>query len=277
MAVKFFGQFLIDQGEVDASHVREALDLMEDANPTLGEIAIAQGYMTQREAVKVSAAQRSEDLPFGDLAVKMGFLTSDQLVDVVQRQRSQRVPIGEALVRLGHIEGDRLGTLLDAYKTDQAPYDVAEPDLPDALANHRASKYFLELLPRFLMRVARMQAKLGEIDPFTATPDFAEVCVSVHVRGVRGLEVALVADNAFAEALAMAASGLEPSDLDPEMIADGVGEFLNVLGGNAVSAVTKEGQRVELGPPDYEAELADGWIVDLAVGTGRAALVLSTF
>ena len=52
---------------------------------------------------------------------------------------------------------------------------------------------------------------------------------------------------------------------------------LNVLGGNAVSAVTQEGLRVELGPPDYDARLADGWIVELAVGTGRAALVLSPF
>ena len=277
MAVKFFGQFLIDQGEIDASHLREALDLMEDTNPTLGELAIECGYMTQRHATQVSAAQRNEDLPFGDLAVKMGFLGSDQLVDVVQRQTTQRLPIGQALVRLGYLDADRLGMLLDAYKADQAPYDVAEPDLPDALANHRATKYVLELLPRFLMRVARMQAKLGEIHAFASVPDFAEVCVSVHVKGVRGLEVALVSDNAFAETLAMAASGLQPSDLDPEMVADGVGEFLNVLGGNAVSAVTKEGQRVELGPPDYDAQLADGWVVDLAVGTGRAALVLSTF
>ncbi|MCR9095509.1 MAG: chemotaxis protein CheX [bacterium] len=277
MAVKFFGQFLIDQGEIDASHLREALDLMEDTNPTLGELAIECGYMTQRQATQVSAAQRNQDLPFGDLAVKMGFLGSDQLVDVVQRQATQRLPVGQALVRLGYLDADRLGMLLDAYKADQAPYDVAEPDLPDALANHRATKYVLELLPRFLMRVARMQAKLGEIQAFASVPPFAEVCVSVHVKGVRGLEVALVSDNAFAEALAMAASGLQPSDLDPEMVADGVGEFLNVLGGNAVSAVTKEGQRVELGPPDYDAQLADGWIVELAVGTGRAALVLSTF
>ncbi|MEM9175249.1 MAG: chemotaxis protein CheX [Myxococcota bacterium] len=277
MAVKFFGQFLIDQGEIDASHVREALELMEDANPTLGEIAIHQGYMTQREASQVSAAQRSEDFPFGDLAVRMGFLTSDQLVDVVDRQRSGRVLIGEALVRLGYIEADRLGTLLDAYKVDQAAYDVGEPDLPDPLANHRVTKYFIELLPRFLMRVARMQAKLGEIEAFSARPDFADYCVSVHVKGVRGLEVALVSDGEFAEALATATSGLQPSDLDPEMVSDGIGEFLNVLGGNAVCAVTKEGQRVELGPPDYDAQLADGWIVDLAVGTGRAALVISTF
>ena len=69
MAVKFFGQFLIDQGEVDASHVREALSLMEDENPTLGEIAVSSEYMSARQTVEVSAAQRSRDLPFGDMAV----------------------------------------------------------------------------------------------------------------------------------------------------------------------------------------------------------------
>lgn len=61
------------------------------------------------------------------------------------------------------------------------------------------------------------------------------------------------------------------------MVADGVGEFLNVLGGNAAGAVAKEGHPVELGSPDYEAELCDGWMIELAVGIGRAALVLSTF
>jgi len=277
MAVKFFGQFLIDQGEVDASHVREALDLMEDENPTLGEIAVGMEFMTARETVEVSAAQRNRDLPFGDMAVELGFLTSDQLVEVVQQQRTRRLPIGQALVRLGHIPSDRLGTLLDAYKTDQSEYEVGDMDLPDALANHRATKYVLDLLPKFLMRVARMQAKVGEIRDFDGEPDFAEVKVSVPVKGARGLEVALVSDFEFAEALAMAASGISPQDIDPEMVADGVGEFLNVLGGNAVSAVTKEGQRVELGPPDYDATLSDGWTVELAVGTGRAGLVLSVF
>ena len=277
MAVKFFGQFLIDQGEVDASHVREALDLMEDENPTLGELAVKRGHMTVRQTVEVSAAQRTRDLCFGDLAVELGLLEPEQLVELVQQQRARRLPIGQALVRLGHLTSDRLGTLLDAYKADQAQYEVGEIVLPDALANHRASKYAIELTPRFLMRIARMQAKVGAIRPFDAVPGFAEVRVSVSIRGARGLEVALVADAAFAEALAVAASGLLPQEMDPELVADGVGEFLNVVGGNAVSAVTKEGQRVELGPPDYEATLADGWIVDLAVGTGSAALVLSLF
>lgn len=276
MGVKFFGQFLIDQGEIDASHVREALELMEETNPTLGELAIKMGFMAQREASEVSAAQRHRDLGFGDLAVEMGMLESEELVEAVQRQRSQWLPIGQALVRLGHVQNDRLGSLLDAFKADQAQYEVGEIELPDGLASHRVSRFVLELLPRFLKRVAGLDVRVGDIRRFASPPEFADIQVSVPLEGPRRLEVVLVSDLAFAEALAIAASGLSPRDLDPEMIADGVGEFLNVLGGNAAGAVTKEGHRIELGPPDYDAELCDGWTVDLAVGVGRAALVLST-
>jgi CheY-specific phosphatase CheX len=276
MGVKFFGQFLIDSGEVDASHIREALSLMDAENPAFGQIAVAQGFMKACEVARVHAEQRGRDACFGDLAVEMGMLDRQQLVEVLQRQRIRRIPIGHALVHLGHVASDRLGLLLDAYKADQAKFDVSAIELPDGLAGHGVARYVLELLPRFMMRIARIEAKVGEIRTFEQAPDFADVNVSVQIRGARSLEVALVSDAEFAEALAIAASGLLPSDLEPEMVADGVGEFLNVLCGNAASGLAKEGHHVDLGPPDYDAELCDGWVVDLAVGRGRAAVVLST-
>ena len=277
MGVKFFGQFLIDSGEVDASHVREALHLMDAENLPLGQIAIAQGFMQECQVARVNAEQRNRDLSFGDLAVEMNLLESEQLVAVLQSQSLRRLPIGQALVRLGHVANDRLGLLLDAYKTDQAQYEVSAIELPDGLASHRVSRYVIELFPRFMLRVARMQVKVGEIQPFDRAPDFAEIRVSVPIKGARGLEVALVCDLEFGESLAQAASGLDPCDLDQEMVADGVGEFLNVLCGNAGSAVAREGHPIDLGPPDYEAELCDGWTIELAAGVGHAALVLSTF
>lgn len=276
MGVKFFGQFLIDSGEVDASHLREALSLMDAENCAIGQIAVSQGFMQSCEVARVHAEQRSRDANFGDLAVEMGLLENQQLAEVLQRQRIKRIPIGHALVHLGHLATDRLGLLLDAYKADQAQFDVSTVDLPDGLVGHTVARHVLELLPRFMLRVARMQVKLGEIHAFERRPDFSEIAVSVTIRGARRLEVALVADVEFAEALAIQASGLLPSDLDPEMVADGVGEFLNVLCGNAVGVLAKEGQRFEIGPPDYDAQPCDGWIVDLAVGRGRAAVALST-
>jgi CheY-specific phosphatase CheX len=277
MCVKFFGQFLIDQGEVDASDVREALVLMERENATLGQLAIAQGYLRAQDAARINAEQRSRDVAFGDLAVELGLLSPQQLVDLLQQQRSRRLPIGQALVRLGRIDVDRLGVMLDAYKADQAQYDVVSARLPEGLAGRRVGQYLIDLLPRFLMRIAQVQAKVGDVRCFEGMPEFSEMSVSVPIQGALGLEVALVTDAEFARAVARATSGLAASELDAELVADGVGEFLNVLAGNAASAATRAGHTVELGPPDYEAEPSHGWIVDTAVGVGRAALVLSPF
>lgn len=275
--MKFFGQFLIDAGEVDAGHVREALLFMDSQNLALGEIAVDKGFMQPADVVRVNAAQRRRDASFGDLAVEMGLLDSEQLVEILQHQRKRRLPIGEVLVFRSHLDGSRLGALLDAYKADQAQFDVSAIVLPDGLASRRVSGYVLDFLPRFMLRVAQMHAKIGEIRAIREIPDFVEIRVSVAIRGARGLEVAVVSDLEFAAAVASAASGLDARDLDREMIVDGVGEFLNVLCGNAGSALGKLGHCVEIGPPDYEAELCDGWIVDLAVGVGHAAVVLSTF
>lgn len=276
MGVKFFGQFLIDSGEVDSSHVREALSYMDAESPAIGQIALAQGMMRPLDIARVRAEQRIRDVSFGDLAVEMELLESEQLMELRQRQRSGRAPIGQALVHLGYVASDRLGVLLDAFKADQAQFDVSEIPLPDELASHQITRYVLDLLPRFMMRVARIRVKVGEIHPFDRIPDFAEVRVSVPMRGAQGVRFTLVSDNEFAEALATRGSGLLPGDLDPEMVADGVGEFLNVLCGNAASGLAKLGHGVDLGSPDYDSDPSEGWIVDLAVGTGRAAAVLST-
>jgi len=275
--VRFFGQFLIDCGEVDASHVREALNLMDRENASIAEIAVKLGFMSDVDVKRVNAEQRNRDMPCGDLAVDMGLLSSEQLVEVLQRQRSRRLPIGQALVSQGCIELDRLGVLLDEFKADQAQFDTSSVSLPDGLANRRVTQYVLDLLPRYMLRVGGIRAKVGEIRAFEDVPEFGEVRVSVPMKGARGVDVAIAADLAFSEALAVASSGLDPRDLDQEMVADGVGEFLNVLCGNAGSLAAREGHRLELGAPDYEAELCDGWTVDLAVGVGRAAMVLSTY
>ena len=40
MSVKFFGQFLLESGEVDPGHLREAIRLMNRTNKRLGTLAV---------------------------------------------------------------------------------------------------------------------------------------------------------------------------------------------------------------------------------------------
>ena len=64
MGVKFFGQFLIEQGEVDSSQLREALDLLARTNRSVGQIAVAEGMLTQADAERVHTSQRNVDKPW---------------------------------------------------------------------------------------------------------------------------------------------------------------------------------------------------------------------
>jgi hypothetical protein len=277
MSVKFFGQFLIEQGEVDAGHVREALDLLERTNKSIGDIAVDCGLMDQGAADRVNVAQRGSELAFGDLAVQMGVLERQSLVDCLRVQREGRLMMGEALVRLGHLADDRLAEMLDLFKLDQAPYAVGVmAQLPDPLVNNRIAPYVLDLLPKFSRRIASLNVKVGDPLVLTQSPGF-RYRISLPVHGHRGLEVTLVGDRAFCARVAAGTAGQPESALDEELLVDGVGEFLNVLCGNAMSALERDGVETTLGVPDHDAELTDGWIFDLATSHGRAALVLAQF
>ncbi len=59
-----------------------------------------------------------------------------------------------------------------------------------------------------------------------------------------------------------------------EMLLDGVGEFLNVLAGNAMAIVERNGVATELGPPQTEIDFESGFLFELAVNVGNAALFL---
>jgi hypothetical protein len=277
MSVKFFGQFLIEQGEVDAVDVRAALKLLDETNRTIGQIAVAERLLSQAEADRVNLAQRSADKTFGDLAVELGLFGGQDLVTCLRLQRASRLLIGEALVKLGHLSEYRLGPMLEAFKTDQAPYDVSVAEqLPDSLVNNRTAPYVLDLLPKFAMRIAKITLKVGPPQILAECP-VLPYRIALPVHGHRGLEITLVGDETFCRRIAAACSGLAASALDEEMLVDGVGEFLNVLCGNAMGALERDGVTTELGVPDYDAELTDGWLFDLATSHGRAALVLSQF
>ena len=112
-----------------------------------------------------------------------------------------------------------------------------------------------------------------KIGPIAEPPSFP-VQVAVSISGSPGLLICLVGDEAFSRQLAAKASGLDPESLDMEMLRDGVGEFLNVLAGNAMAMVERNGITTELQPPQSEIDFESGFLFELAVNVGHAALFL---
>ena len=273
MGVKFFGQYLIESGEVNVEQVRAALDLMHFENRSIGELAVEGRFLTKADADKVNAEQRHRDMPFGELAAEMGFLTEEQIDNLVQLQWRTRLRIGQALVRSGHLEKARLEELLISYEEEQAPHRIENRALPAGLESNALAPYVLDLFTNLLMRVARIATRVGIGESIAESPDFP-IQVAVSVTGESGLLICLVGDEEFSRQLAAKASRLDPECLDTEMLFDGVGEFLNVLVGNAMAIAERNGIAMELGLPQTEIDFKSGFLFELAVNVGNAALFL---
>jgi len=276
MGVKFFGQYLIEQGAVDSDQIRAALKLMDEENRSLGELAEAGGILTAEEAEKVNAQQRTCDIPFGELAVEMGLLSEEQVDYLVGFQEQTRLRIGQALVRLGFLPNERLLNLLVRFENEQAAFRIGNVALPDGLESNMLAATVLDLFPKLLVRVARIGVRIGKVRAITTVPEYP-VRIAVAVRGDVGLLICLLGDEEFSLQLAGATSGLDEARVEAArqnrvLLADGVGEFLNVLAGNAMGLLERKKITTELEPPHCDPKLDSGYLFDLAVSVGRAAL-----
>jgi hypothetical protein len=167
----------------------------------------------------------------------------------------------------------RLGALLDRFKIDQSPFETGQISLPSALARLRLVPIVLDLLPRFCLRVARLHVKLTPARSQGIDSALAHR-VALGVRGAWHLDLGLAADGALAPALVSGISGVARESLDDSLIADGLGEFLNVLAGNAVSALEREDVAARLESVRQAVLPPSGPVFDLVATSGRGALVV---
>ncbi len=275
MGVKFFGQFLIERGEIDSNQLRKALDLMESENRTLGEMAVEAGFASEADCRRVNGEQRRLDRPFGELAQEMGVLNSVELEEMLQLQQETRVQVSDALLRLKYMQIDRVAALEDVFKRDQMPYLGGDLKLPGPLSANRLARCLVEMLPRYCMRLARIESRLDcghELD--TLDPEL-KLAASLTMVGSPGVDMCTITSTSFARRLASGISGLPDDVLSPELCIDALGEFLNVMAGNAMTSLQEEGLEYRLEAPRYDEIPRYGWVFEIASDRGLACFVLN--
>ena len=102
MSVKFFGDFLLGEGQVERHQLRQALEHMSWLNRRIGELAVKRNLMSPDDVDRVLEAQMGSDVLFGELAVQLGLLDARQLEELLEDQHGRRVrpttPLGHAPV-----------------------------------------------------------------------------------------------------------------------------------------------------------------------------------
>lgn len=268
MAVKFFGQFLVEKNIVTRDSLILAIDLQDKKNLKLGEMAVSMGYITQADIERAHNAQMSKDMKLGDLLVEMGFLTLNQLNDVITRQKNTHLYIGEALVQVGALTSDKLLQHLTDFKADQAQYVSESIELPGNFTNSKVWEMTADLTYKMITRVLDLQFRPGKIvvlDNIKTNFMVAAMDLSGDVEARYLISVSEQLQKTIAKAILREDSvDEEPS----EVLEDTVMEFVNVVCGNVAAKASQMGVLMNINPPVTIHPSATG----LAVPGGHTAL-----
>jgi len=250
MAVKFFGQFLVEKGLVSREALLKAIDLQEQKNLKLGEMAISMGYVTQADIERAHNAQFSKDMKLGDLLVEMGILTLNQLNEVIVRQKNTHLYIGEALVLVGALTNDQLMQHLADFKADQSQYVSDRIELPAGIANTDIWEMTADLTFKMITRVLDLQFRTGKAYTISAATDTNFMMAAMDLTGDVEARYIISVSEELQKTVAKSILRETSVDQEPaEVLEDTVMEFVNVVCGNVAAKGSQMGKIININPP----------------------------
>ena len=250
MAVKFFGQFLVEKNLVSREALLKAIELQDEKNLKFGEMAISMGYVTQADIEKAHNAQMSKDLKLGDLLVEMGILTGDQMNEVFTRQKSTHLYIGEALVLVGALDNEKLQSYLDEFKADQALYVSDRIELPGGIADNLIWEMTADLTYKMITRVLDLQFRPGKCRTVSSI-DSSFMMAAMDFSGDVEARYIISVSKSVQKLVAKAILHEESVDNEPaEVLEDTVMEFVNVVCGNVAAKASQMGKIININPPE---------------------------
>lgn len=249
MAVKFFGQFLVEKRIVSRDALLKAIDLQEQKNLKLGEMAVAMGYITPADIDRAHNAQFSKDMRLGDLLVEMGILTLNQLDDVITRQKNTHLYIGEALVLINAMTNEDLLRHLNAFKLDQAQYVSDRIELPAGIANSATWEMTADLTYKMITRILNIQFRPGKSHIVTSISSNFMMAAMDLIGDVEARYLISVSEG-LQKTVACAILREESVENEPvEVLEDTVMEFVNVVCGNVAAKASQMGTVMDINPP----------------------------
>lgn len=267
MAVKFFGQFLVEKSVVSRESLLKAIQLQELVNLSIGELAVVMGFMSQKEVARVNQAQRSKDMRFGDLAIEMGLITPEQVQDVLEKQKREHLYIGEALVKVGGMNEADLNRYLNEFKADQAFYATLSIAIPPSVPHPDFCEITADLTSKILMRIGRLTFHL-EPCSIASSPATADIGACIRFFGDYNAVYIFTCSRDIHEKIA--AIMLDQPDVkneSEEIVNDTIMEFVNVVCGNIAAKLAQKQTALEITPP----ELVE-CVEKLQAGSGQTGL-----
>ncbi len=256
MVEHILGNYLVESGKITKEQLAAVLEQMNAVRVKLGLIAVSEGFMTREQAEAVNKLQAVCDKRFGDIAVEQGYLTNEQVSKLLAEQGNSYFMFVQTLVDLFLIEADEMDFILEGFRkakgyTNSELEDIKSDDIDRIVRLYiptEAEKY-QEIVNVALRTIVRLVDRRVSLDTVSVDKTGSVSAMVVQaLDGREGFSVMLSeADGALLKICSV--FGQEDfSELDDDAL-DAACEFLNCLNGLYVSGRSREGQFLELLPP----------------------------
>ena len=273
MAVKLFGQFLLEKRAVSPEDVKKALRLQESKNLKFGEMALAMGLISEDDIGRAHEAQMHEDLRLGEVLVKLGILTDEQVQQVVLMQNNTHLFIGEALVQVGALTAADLYCYLEEFRLDQAPYQTTRIMIPAGIPSADAVELVADITYKMFTRVVGLTFKQGQCQVIDQV-DRCDVTVAIQFSGDFRARYLLSVPRDVQTMIARAILREDNVDrLEPALLDDAVMEFVNIICGNISAKAGQQGKKFTISTP----QLLDLGGISLQVPQGQIGLLFPIY
>jgi CheY-specific phosphatase CheX len=268
MNVKYFGQFLLENGYINRDQLLEGIRHQKSINLKVGVLAIDRNLMTSSQVDQVVSKQKSENKPFGEIAVELGFLNREQLESLLSVQKIDRIFLGEALVEQGAMTLEQLEQYLAQYKKQQEEADAVLARSFNSI-NPRFSNVLRDSVQIVQNMLVRLMDQCGKVAGCREREDAAETADSDYlvfqkVFGEKNFIIGFALKKSVLVSMASRVLRREVEEAD-EYAKDGVKEFLNIVVGHLSAALSNEGIKTETTPP--QCMLFESFIPDLTNAT----------
>lgn len=259
MVEYILGNYLVETGKITKEQLKQTLDKQDSVRVKLGLIAVAEGMMSLAQTNEVNRLQALMDRRFGDIAVSKGYLTEEQVGKLLQEQGNSYMSFIQTLVDSELIAMEEVDELVNTFRQakgySNSEIDALKSDEVDRIVPlfiPETGKQFTEIITtavRTMSRLIDRHIYIGNAEMVAAFP--ADGQVSQALSGNTGIiDCFSECDGALLKVCSVFGQEEFP-ELDLDAL-DAAGELLNCINGLYASAISRQGEFLDLMPPVYE-------------------------
>jgi len=251
---RVFGQYMLAKRWLSRDNLLDAFHYQSAVQKKFGDIAVEKKYLTRENAEKIARMQRTVDKRFGDLALSMGLLKAEDIEEIRDLQIIDYVSLGVTLVDLGLITEKELLEDFRRFKQEQnsiIPSNVVIPEKVNADQSYESliMSVTKDVASRMLISMAGVHVKALDVKIETGYTYNPYYCVIINTTGnIRGRFI-LKLSKELALVIVSRMMDMAIDGNDEALIADAMGEFLNIIMGHIHSKLRQEGKYFTISPP----------------------------